>query len=142
MATEVQAPSDSGLAALLKGIVNDIGDLVKQEFQFAKAEIKSDVRKTKEATGLLACGVGLAALGVIFLALMIVYLLHWLTSPAGADPASLPLWGCYAIVGGLFLVGGGALVIAGKKKFDSFNPLPEQTAATVKENVQWITNSK
>jgi len=142
MATEVQAPSDPGLAPLLKGIVNDIGDLIKQEFKFARAEIKTDLRKTKEASSLLACGVGVAVLGGIFLALMVVYLLHWLTSPAGADSASLPLWSCFAIVGALFLIGGAGLMLAGKKKLSSFNPLPEQTVATVKENVQWITNSK
>jgi len=142
MATEVQAPPDPGLASLLKGIVSDVGELLKQEFQFAKVEIKTDLRKTGQASSLLACGVGVTALGGIFLALMLVYLLHWLTSPPGADSASLPLWSCYAIIGFLFLVGGAALMLAGKKKFDSFNPLPEQTVATVKENVQWITNSK
>ena len=35
-----------------------------------------------------------------------------------------------------------ALVLRGKKKLDSFNPLPEQTVQTVKENVEWITSSK
>jgi len=142
MSSQVQAPSDPGLSTLVKGIVDDIGELIKQEFKFAKTEIKTDLRKTKEATILLAIGAGLAVLGGIFLGLMLVYLLHWLTSPAGADVASLPLWSCYAIVGALFLGGGGALIQAGKKKFDSFNPLPEQTVETVKENVQWITNSK
>jgi hypothetical protein len=142
MTTQVPTSSEPGIATLVKGIVDDIGDLIKQEFKFAKTEIKTDLRKTKDASILLAVGTGLAVLGGIFLALMLVYLLHWLTSPAGADSASLPLWSCYAIVGGLFLGGGGALMAVGKKKFDSFNPLPEQTVATVKENVQWITNSK
>jgi len=73
---------------------------------------------------------------------MVVYLLHWLTSPPDMDRAGIPLWGCYGIVTLVFLGSGTALLLAGKKKFDSFNPLPDQTVATVKENVQWITNSK
>jgi hypothetical protein len=52
------------------------------------------------------------------------------------------LWACYAIVGGLLTLGGGLLVLAGKKKFDSFNPLPDETAKNIKENLEWITNSK
>jgi len=126
----------------VKGIVDDIGDLIKQEFKFARTEVQTDLRKSKEAIMALAIGAGAAALGLIFAGLMVVYLLHWLTSPPSADPAGIPLWGCYGIVSLVFLGSGTALMLAGKKKFDSFNPLPEQTVATVKENVQWITNSK
>jgi hypothetical protein len=140
MSTPVHAPPEPGLANLVKGIVDDIGDLIKQQFAFARAEIKTDLRKTKEGVLALAVGAGVVALGGLFLCLMLVHLLHCLTLPPGADPASLPLWSCYAIVGLLFLGGGFALLLAGKKKFDSFNPLPVQTAATMKENVQWITN--
>jgi len=140
MSTPVHAPPEPGVSTLVKGIVNDIGDLIKQQFQFARAEIKTDLRKTREAVAALAVGAGVAALGGLFLCLMLVHLLHWLTLPPGADPASLPLWACFAIVGLLFLGGGFALILVGKKKFDSFNPLPDQTAASVKENVQWITN--
>jgi len=134
MSSPVHAPPEPGLSSLLKGIVDDFGELIKQQVQFAQAEIKTDLRKTKEAAAALALGVGVSVLGGLFLCLMLVYLLNWLTE--------LPLWGCFAIVGGLFLGCGVALILAGKKKFDSFNPLPDQTAGTLKENVQWITNSK
>jgi len=75
---------------------------------------------------------------------MLVFLLHWLTLPVGAevDPARIPLWGCFGIVSALFLLTGAALVWLGYKKFESFNPLPDETAKTVKENVEWIMNSK
>jgi hypothetical protein len=142
MATQVPTSAEPGFATLVREIVNDIGGLVKQEIKFARAEIKADLRKTKEAVTLLAMGAGSAFLGVILLALTAVYLLHWLTAPAGADPASVPLWGCYAIVTVVFLGAGAGLLMAGKKRFDSFTPLPVQTVQTVKENVEWITNSK
>lgn len=144
MSTPVHAPPEPGLSTLVKGIVDDIGDLIKQQFQFAQTEIKTDLRKSKEAVTALAIGAGVAVLGGLMLCFMLVHLLHWLAAPAGTDPSSLPLWSCYAIVGVLFLGGGGALILAGKKKFDSFNPLPDQTAESLKENVQWITtpNSK
>jgi hypothetical protein len=73
---------------------------------------------------------------------MLVHLLHWLTAPVGADLSGLPLWGCHAIVAGLFLGTGACLFLAGRRMFASFTPVPEQTIQTAKENVEWITNSK
>jgi len=147
MANEVHASPETGSATgLLRGIISDIGDLIRQEIRFARTEIRTDLRKTREAATVLALGVGTAVLGVLLLSVMLVFLLHWLTLPVGEanhyDPASVPMWGCFGIIGGLFLLTGAALAWLGYKKFESFNPLPDETANTVKENVEWIVNSK
>jgi hypothetical protein len=73
---------------------------------------------------------------------MLVYLLHWATSPGIQDLARVPLWGCYGLVGAGFLIAGGALLGAGLARFHSFTPLPEKSAEALKENVKWLTNSK
>jgi hypothetical protein len=144
MANEVQTSSEPSTTGLLRGIINDIGDLIRQEIRFARTEIRSDLHKTKEAALVLALGVGTSVLGVLLLAMMLVFLLHWLTLPPGPgyDPAAIPLWGCFGIVSAVFLATGVALVWLGYKKFESFNPLPDETAKSVKENVEWIMNSK
>jgi len=142
MANQVPTIPEPGFSSLLRGIVNDIGDLIKQQIQFARAEIKADIRKSKEASLYLVLGLGSAFIGVLVFALMLVHLLHWLTAPAGLDQAGLPLWGCYGVVAALFLVSGAGLCVTGQRMFASFTPLPEQTVQTVKENVEWITNSK
>jgi hypothetical protein len=143
MPVEVQNPVETGsVTSLVKGIVNDVGDLIKQEFRFARTELRTDLRRTGKASKFLAIGIFVALLGLGVLILMLVHLLHWLTSPTYADPAGLPLWACHAIVGGLLAGSGTVLILVGKKKFDSFNPLPDQTAKTLKENLEWITNSK
>jgi hypothetical protein len=144
MATQVPTSSEPGISTLLREIVNDVGDLVKQQIQFARAEIKSDLQKSKEALAFLALGAGSAFFGVLFFGLMLVHLLHWLTAPHGAnpDPSGVPLWGCHAIISGLFIVTGVCLFMTGRKMFQSFNPMPVQTIQTAKENVEWITNSK
>jgi hypothetical protein len=143
MATEVHThPDEASMTGLMRGIINDIGDLIRQEMKFARTEIKADLRKTRNAAAILALGAGVALLGVILLALMLVHLLHWLSSSAGADPGAIPLWGCYGIVSAVFLVIGGVMSYMGIQKFQSFNPMPDETAQTVKENVQWIANSK
>jgi hypothetical protein len=141
---EVHPPSEASTTSLLGGIINDIGDLIRQEIRFARTEIRSDLRKTREAGTILLLGVGTSILGVFLLAVMLVFLLHWLTLPVAVnpDPAGIPLWGCFGIVSALFLITGTALTWLGYKKFKSFNPLPDETAQTVKENVEWIMNSK
>ena len=140
---EVHAPPEEAtVTGLLRGIINDVGDLIRQEFRFARTELKSDARAMLRAGLVLALGAGTAALGVILLAFMLVYLLHWLSLPAGTAEPGIPLWGCYGIVAAVFLSVGGLMVFAGVKRLQSVNPLPDQTAKNVKENVEWIMNSK
>jgi len=142
MANEARSTAEPSTTSLLGGIISDFGDLIKQEIRFAKAEFKSDFSKAREAATALFIGVGVASLSGLLLVWMLVHLLHWATSPAGADPAKLPLWACFGIVGLVFGVIGGVLLMGGIRKFQSNNPLPDQTAQTLKENVQWIANSK
>lgn len=143
MLSEVPTSSEQGgIPSLVKGIVTDFRDLIVQQFDFAKTELKADLRKTGQASVLLITGVVTACLGVVLLTLMLVHLLHWLTLPAGVEPSGLPLWACYGIVAGVILATSAALILTGKAKFDSFNPLPDQTAQTIKENLEWKTNSK
>jgi len=142
MATQVPTTSEPGIAHLVRGIVNDVGDLVKQQIEFARAEIKADFRKSMEASAFLALGAGNAFLGVLFFGLMLVHLLHWLTAHTVADVSSVPLWGCHGIVAGVFLVTGVCLLAAGRRMLESVTSMPVQTVKTAKENVEWITNSK
>src|SRR5919198_5821172 len=126
------APSNSepSLAQLLTGIVNDAKELMRQELALAKHEIREDLRKTKTAMLSLGIGIGVAAIGGLLLILMLVHLLQAL--------AGRPLWVCYGIVGGLFLIMGGVLFLIAKHTIARIDVVPPQTVETMKENVQWI----
>lgn len=143
MANEVQAPpEETGVASLMRGIINDIGDLIRHEIRFARTEIREDMRKVRQAATVLALGAGTAVLGVFLLALMLVHLIHWLSLSAGTTTEGIPLWGCFGIVSAVFLGMGSIVAYAGCEMFNSFNPLPDKTAQTIKENVEWMANSK
>jgi uncharacterized membrane protein (DUF485 family) len=143
MANELQAPPDeASVASLMRGIIDDIGSLVRQEIRFARTEIREDLRKTRQAAAVLASGTILALIGAVLFALMLVYLIQWLSLPAGTTTEGIPLWGCFGIVSAVFLGIGSIVAFAGCEMFKNFNPLPDKTAQTVKENVEWIANSK
>ncbi len=136
MADHVQTVSEGSLTGLVTGIVNDAQELVKQQFALFKHEVKEDLHKTLQAAIALGIGVGVALVGALSLWLMIVFLLNWAFNPP------VPLWGWFGIVGFLFLVAGALIFYAGKAKLESFNPLPDQSAEALRENVQWITRPK
>jgi len=142
MATEVHNHTEPSLTSLVGGIVNDIQDLVKQQLQLTRREIEEDLRKTKEAASILALGLGIAFLGAIPFCLMLVHLLHWLTSPALTDPARLPLWACHGVVAVVLFVLGASLAAVGRQKFKSVHPLDNPATEALKENVQWLTKPK
>lgn len=140
---EVQdPPQEASATSLLRGIINDIGDLIRHEIKFARTEIKSDLRKVVAASTVFAVGAGSLLVGAILLALMVAHWFHWLSFYDIPGDAALPLWACYGIVSAIFLVLGAVGSYVGCKMFSSFNPLPDQTAQTVKENIEWIANSK
>jgi Putative Actinobacterial Holin-X, holin superfamily III len=130
-----EADNGPSLTQLVTGLIDDAEKLFKQQVELVRVEIRNDIRKTKEAARYMGIGAGVAALGGVVLALALVHLLAWLAP-------GLALWACYAIVGGVLAVAGGALVYTGRRIFESFNPLPEQSAEGIQENVQWLTNGR
>jgi hypothetical protein len=97
-----------GLSALVNGIFQDAKDLVVQGATLAKLEVKDELRKAKSAVIAAGVGLGISALGGVFIILMIVHAL--------AANTDLPLWGSYGVVGGVLVVLGAALFVVGKSK--------------------------
>jgi len=135
-------PSDPTLTATLKGILDDAMELVRQQIAMVRAEIRADIRKVLGAVIPLACGIGPMALGGLMLCFTLVHLIHWLTTPAGQslDAANVPLWGCYAIVAGTFLLVGGTLLGIGIFRIKNMPTLGGESAKALEENIQWIMN--
>jgi len=142
MPTTLENSSEQSVVSLVSGIVDDVQHLITQQIKLTRAEIQDDLRKAGGIALMFAAGVGVLLLGAILACLMLVYLLHWLTAPAGTDPASLPLWACYGIVGAAFGVLGAVMLAAGKSKYESTHLLPDKAAHELKETVECLTNKK
>lgn len=134
MACDIRTTPGPSLAGLVSGILRDAQDLVRQEVTLARVEIGQELRKTKEAALSVLAGVAILALSSIFLLLMVVHLIFWATS------GNVPLWSCYAIVGGTMALVGAILVYTGRNRAEKINLVPKQTVETLRENMQWMKN--
>jgi uncharacterized membrane protein YqjE len=132
-------PSVANTASLVQGIVGDIGELIKHEVRYARAEFQSDLAKMKTGAAILLVGAAAGFVGLVLVALMAVYGLHTSTLPADAEIAKgLPLWAAYGIVGAVLIVIGGIFGWAGVDRLGRVNPLPDKTIEKVQKDVSWI----
>jgi len=141
MATETEHLTEQSTTSLVAGIIADVELLVKQQMELARQEIVNDYHKARDAALSYAVAVVNCALGAIILCFALVYLLHWAASPPATDPAWLPLWGCYGIVGLVHVVSGGTLawITHSKKPID---PVHNPAVEGLKENIDWLTRPK
>jgi hypothetical protein len=112
--------------SLIGGIANDAKELLLREIALTKLEVQYELRKAKSKALALGIGIGVSVLGGICLVLMLVHLLASLTS--------IPLWGCYGIVGSLLVVVGGVLLMAAKTKADEPDAVPLRMVKRIKES--------
>jgi uncharacterized membrane protein YqjE len=135
MATVQDHPPASSMTSLVGGIIGDAQELITQQLTLFRSEIREEFRKAQEAAILLAIGIGVLLIGVLILELMLPLLLNWLW------PA-VPLWACFAVIGGIHTVAGIILLVVAIKQFRAVHAVPEQSVEALRENLQWTTHLK
>ena len=133
MDSDLLSPPEPNFTALLRGIVGDAQDLIRQQLVLFRQEVRDDLQKTRDAALALAVGVGVALVGGVLLLIMLPLLLNWLIP-------ELPLWACFGLVGALFAALGATLVYAGVRRFKSIKV--DQSAAALKENFRWTIHPR
>ena len=129
--SEDAGASPAGQAAevgtLLSGAVEDLGDVVRGEVKLAQTELKEQAVAASGGVAAIGAG-GVAGLfGADFLLLATERLLaRW-----------MPSWASAGLVGLSLLGGAAALGATGKAKLTQANPLGTQTAASLRETVDW-----
>ena len=121
--------SDDSTAELITRAGEQISDLVRQEFQLARAEMSDKGRRLGLAGGLFGGGALAALFGI-----------QALVAAAVAGLATvLALWASALIVGGVLLVAAAVVAWAGKRQATEAAPLvPEQTVQAVKADLAEI----
>jgi hypothetical protein len=118
------------IASLVRGIMVDLRELVREELALARVEIKEQAGRARLAAASLGAAVMALALGAAFLLVAVAVGI--------ADLLDWPVWAGFLITALLLSVIGATLLGVGRKRLRSFKAVPEETVRTLKENSEWI----
>jgi len=113
---------------VLQDIVHNIEEIVRSEIRLAKTEIHEETAKAKTAALVIGGGAMTALFAVLFLLWTIVYALSLV----------VPSWAAALIVGVVLSIAAAACIMTGVERFKQVRAVPERTAETIKENVEWV----
>ena len=123
------AEHDTNIAGLVRGLLQDTRDLIREEIALARAEIREEISAAKT--------VGIAFGSAALAALLGATLLCIAVGGAIAYAFGWPAWAGYGITAVLLLGGAIALVQYGRGQLAKVRALPK-TTETVKENLAWV----
>jgi uncharacterized membrane protein YqjE len=119
---------EESMGTLFKQLSDELSTLVRQELRLAQAEMTEKGKKAGIGIGMFG-GAGV----VTFLALQALTACLVAALATGMD-----VWLAALIITVVYAVGAGVLALTGKKQVsEATPPVPEQTAETLKEDVQW-----
>ena len=140
MATREQQPSDAqhelreqSTGDLVKQLTQQVSILVRQEVELAKVEMADKGKKAGIGIGMFG-GAGVAALlGLGALTAFLILVLD----------LAMPAWAAALIVGVIWAAVAGVLALQGREKVKEVGtPVPEETAESVKEDVEWLKGNR
>jgi uncharacterized membrane protein YqjE len=118
------------IGGLLRGILTDVRELIREEIALAKVEIG------EQLTGIRAASISfaVAAVAILFcLGFVLVALAMGI-----ADLLMWPVWSGFLIVAVLLGIVGLTAMASGRRKLRTVSAMPEETVTTLKENSEWI----
>jgi uncharacterized membrane protein YqjE len=140
MTTREQQPSDTqqelseqSTGDLVKQLSQQVSTLVRQEVELAKVEMADKGKKAGVGLGMFG-GAGVAALLALgALTAFLILVLH----------QAIPAWAAALVVTVIWAAVAGVLALQGREKVKEVGtPIPEQTAESVKEDVEWLKGNR
>ncbi len=126
--TESSELRDRSLGELMKRLADETGTLVRQEIDLAKAEMREKGQKVGAGAAFLG---GSALVGLLALGSLTAFLIL-------ALDGVIPNWLAALIVGLVYAAIAGYLAVQGREKLrEAGRPVPEQTQATIEEDLEW-----
>jgi Flp pilus assembly protein TadB len=120
--TEHQSISEA-----LRSVIRDVQDLLRAEVRLAKAEVQENVDRARKVGRLIG---GAAAIG-LFAGMSL------LATCVAALATAMPVWAAALIIT-VVLAGAAAFLYSrGIARLRTLHSFPEQTAETVKEDIEW-----
>ena len=112
--------SDPSVIELVRAAAADSTELVRQQIELTKAEVRQNVKTAGSSFGMLAAGGAVLGMAGIFLLVTIAYVLVQL---------GLPTWAGFGIVTLFLMIVGAILVIVGRKRSKNISGTQHTMAA-------------
>ena len=126
-------PTSESIPALIRGVMEDARQLIRQEIALARVEIREEASKVQTA--------GIAFGAAAITGLIAVVLLCVALGGAIAYALSWPTWAGYGVVAILLAATAIGCVTMGRSRLSTVSALPN-TTATVRENMAWIQGKR
>ena len=124
------AADDRPLAELMRDLSQQSTELIRQEIELAKAELRVKGKSAGVGAGMFGAAGLIALFGVGALTACLVLALA----------TAVDAWLAALIVAVVYLAGAGVAALVGKGKVqEATPPAPEQAIASAKEDVRWTT---
>jgi hypothetical protein len=121
---------DPTIGSLLKGILDDVQTLFREEIALARVEIGEQATRAKAAAMSFGVAAGALLFGVTFLLIA--------AALGIADGLNWPVWAGFLTVAIVLTVGGAIAFAAARNRLHAVHVVPEETISTLKENSAWI----
>jgi Na+/melibiose symporter-like transporter len=123
---------DRSVGQLLGDVTRELQALVRKELELARAETKEELQRA----GAAGKRFGVAALAGYLAVVMLSFAAAW------ALTAVMPTGWAFFAVGVVLGIVAGAMALQGRRRLREFHPVPQETAETLKEDVQWLKSRK
>lgn len=133
MAVELESPREAPVSALLGDIVQDMRQLLLDQMNLFRVELKGDLERAVRAIIPLAAGALTLFTAIILLGIGAANFFNWFVP-------TWPAWSGFVIVGAAALLCGAALILGGIYMLKSIKPAATALKG-LEENVTWKTKN-
>ncbi len=123
---------DASVGELLSRVTDDFSQLVRTHVELAKVEIKEEVTRAGRGAGFLTGG----AVAALFAVLMLSFAMAW-----GLAELIDAGW-AFLVVGLVWAAVAAALALTGRRELQAVDPVPEATAATIQDDIEWAKEQR
>lgn len=132
MTADTTPTENASTGELITQLTAQTSRLVRDEMRLAQKEFQESARHAGIGAGLFSAAGVLVVFGVATLVAAVV---------AGLSVV-LPVWLAALAVGAVLLAAGGIAALVGKSQIQAASPVPEQTVANVKEDIQEVKDAR
>lgn len=125
---------ERSIGELFGQLSQDVGLLVRQEAQLAKAEMQTTLSQSIAHLVSLAAGSIVGLIGALGLTAAIVLLL--------IDPIGLKPWLAALLVGGVLAAIGFVMLQGGLRKLKTIDPVPRRTVENIKDDFRAVKEQR